>query len=66
MALDLDANSWVRSLQPDQEAGTLLMYEVGDHYPAGQYICLYEGEGEILFEWDAAIVILDPIKRTTE
>src|SRR5262245_1167729 len=37
-ALDLDADGWVRSLQPGQLARTLVMPE--GHYPAGHYIVL--------------------------
>lgn len=36
------------------------MFEIGDNYPAGQYVCLYEGEGDIHFEWDAQILSQEP------
>lgn len=59
-SFDLDENGWVRSLKPDQETGTLLLTENGNQYPAGEYLCLYDGEGEIHFEWDAQITRQEP------
>ena len=57
---DVDEHGWVRSLQPDQHAGTLMLTGNGDQYPSGEYLCLYEGEGEIHFDWDAQIVSQEP------
>ncbi len=58
--LDLDENGWVRSLQADQEAGTLMILETEGAYPAGRYTVLYEGEGELHFDWDATVVGRQP------
>ena len=52
--LDLDANGWIRSLQPGQWADVLMCRNNG-HYPAGEYICLYDGEGRINFGFDARV-----------
>ena len=52
--LDLDAKGWIKSLQPGQWAAAILCRE-GGHYPAGEYVCLYDGEGEIEFGFDAKI-----------
>ena len=56
--LDLDSNGWVTSLpSPDEEseytkAGTLLFRGHGNYLP-GNYVVLYEGEGEIEYKLDA-------------
>jgi hypothetical protein len=47
--LDLDENGWIKSLEPGQFAETLLCVDIGSHYPGGNYVCLYEGSGEIKF-----------------
>ena len=62
--LDLDERGWVRSLQPDQEAGTLAMIELGDSYPGGRWTVLYEGEGDLDFEWDARVIDREPGRMT--
>lgn len=51
--LDLDADGWLRSLSPGQEAASIVM--AGARYPAGRYIVSYDGEGELFFGLDAAI-----------
>ncbi|MCX7867449.1 hypothetical protein [Limisphaera sp. VF-2] len=43
--LDLDSLGWVRRLEPDCWAETLLFTH--GHAPAGTYLCLYEGEGRL-------------------
>lgn len=49
--LDLDAQGWVRSLQPGQVARTLFFFfQPKIEYPSGDYIVLYDGEGELEFE----------------
>ena len=56
--LDLDSNGWVKSLpSPGAEAdyttaGTLLFRGHNSYLP-GNYVVLYEGEGEIEYELDA-------------
>ena len=69
--LDLDGNGWIQSLAPGQWADALLCRSHG-HYPAGEYICLYEGTGRIEFGFDAKVktqrkgrIVLDvsPSKR---
>lgn len=50
-ALDLDAHGWVRSLEPGCYAEVPLGVDTGgsEHFPAGLYTVLYEGEGTISF-----------------
>jgi len=52
-ALDLDQHGWVRSLQSDQIARTLIFWSDGGEHPAGQYHVLYEGAGTIEY-WSGA------------
>lgn len=58
--LDLDENGWVRSLAPGQVARTLMLREIGDRYPAGQYLVRYKGQGTLKFEYSASIVSQKP------
>ncbi|MBD2089495.1 cellulose-binding protein [Microcoleus sp. FACHB-1515] len=57
--IDLDEHNWVRSLPAaDDEpmftrVGTLLFREIEGHYPGGQYVVLYDGEGAIEYRFDA-------------
>lgn len=48
-ALELDERGYVRRLAPGQWAATVVLTEVTEHFPGGEYVFLYEGEGE--FEW---------------
>ncbi|MBW2203781.1 MAG: hypothetical protein JRF52_06680, partial [Deltaproteobacteria bacterium] len=54
--LDLDAKGWIKSLEPGQWADATVCRE-GGHYPGGEYVCLYDGEGKIEFDFDAKIKI---------
>lgn len=58
--LDVDANGWIASLEPGQAAATLMVRDTGGRYPAGEYLCLYEGEGTIEFGFDARVVSSSP------
>ncbi len=58
--LDLDANGWVRSLAPGQVARTLMVREIGDHYPAGHYLVRYKGQGTLQFKFAARVVSQKP------
>ncbi len=51
--IDLDSNGWVRSLQTNQVARTLIFRNLNGHYPAGQYTVLYDGTGYIAYKGDA-------------
>jgi hypothetical protein len=57
--LDLDEHGWVRSLPAPTDkptywfVGTLLFTTLNGHYPAGQYIVLYDGEGTIEYDFSA-------------
>ena len=58
--LDLDANGWVRSLAPGQIARKLMLREIGDRYPAGEYVVRYRGEGTMKFGFAAKVVSHKP------
>lgn len=47
--LPLDENGYVKELQPGQWAATIMLTESTANFPGGEYILLYDGEGE--FEW---------------
>lgn len=53
--LDIDANGWIASLQEGQAAGTLVFGNSEGHCPTGEYVCLYEGEGTLVFGLGASI-----------
>jgi len=64
--LDLDEFGWVKALQPDCWAETLVCTIDGGHYPSGRYTVLYEGEGE-LEAWGAGkIAARQPGRLTLE
>ncbi len=57
--LNLDENGWVKSLPAPEDppkytrVSTLLLREIPNRYPSGQYIVLYDGEGTIEYKFDA-------------
>ncbi len=50
----LDSNGWPKQLNTGQWADTI-MCRAGGHYPAGEYICFYDGEGTLEFGFDGKI-----------
>ena len=54
--LNLDNNGWIRSLAPGQHAKKLLLRDIGNHYPAGQYLVRYKGEGTLKFQFAARVI----------
>ncbi len=52
--LELTSDGWIRILPSHQHA--IATVARGTHYPAGQYLVSYEGQGEILFHGDATLV----------
>lgn len=57
--LQLDEFGWVKSLPAPEDppeytrVSTLLFRETNGHYPGGQYVALYSGEGTIEYSLDA-------------
>lgn len=54
-ALDTDESGWVKQLEPDCFAESMLCTIGGGHYPAGAYTVLYEGDGRLDFGRNAKI-----------
>jgi hypothetical protein len=52
--LDLDEHGWVKRLAPNCFAETPIL--TGGHAPAGEYSCLYDGEGEVDFGANSKVV----------
>lgn len=58
--ISMDADGWVTSLLPDQRAHTLIHDNANGHYPAGRYVLLYEGQGQLRIRGDAQVVSETP------
>lgn len=56
--LELDEHGWVKRLEPDCFAETLIL--TAGHAPIGEYVCLYEGEGEIKFGGKSSVISTSP------
>lgn len=56
--LERDENGWIKRLEPDCWAETPIL--TGGHAPVGEYVCLYDGEGEIDFTMNAKVVSRAP------
>jgi hypothetical protein len=54
--LNLRSDGYPVSLQPGQAVGTLMQRDLQLHYPGGIYTCLYDGDGSIVFSFDATII----------
>lgn len=64
--LEIDAHGWVKRLEPDCWAETLLCTIDGGHYPSGTYTVLYEGKGELGFSGAASVVEKQPNRMTLQ
>jgi hypothetical protein len=69
--LERDKDGWVTRLEPGCFAETPMLTLAKDRFPGGDYICLYEGTGEITFNGSATVkekapgrlvVTVDPAK----
>jgi hypothetical protein len=69
--LDLDANGWLKSLTAVNDPNPQVFTSVGvlllrvastanGYYPAGKYVVLYDGQGEIDYGFDAKLVSRSP------
>jgi hypothetical protein len=63
-SLVVDERGWVKKLDADCWAETLLCTIDGGHYPGGEYTALYDGEGK-LDCWGAGSVVSREPGRTT-
>ncbi len=56
--VDFDENGWPRSLPTGNGVemswiATTLFQQIGEYYPAGEYVVTYEGEGTVEYGYDA-------------
>jgi hypothetical protein len=56
--LELDSHGWVKRLNADCFAETPIL--TGGHAPVGDYVCLYDGEGEVDFGANSKVVSRSP------
>lgn len=54
--MELRPDGYPARLAPGRMAGTLMFGGIGTAYPAGDYTCLYDGEGDIHFGFAGAIL----------
>lgn len=54
-----DTDGWP-ILQEGEAAQTIMFDGTDGAYPAGQYVCTYDGTGEIVFQWDASVASSSP------
>ncbi len=59
-ALLLDEHGWVKALEPDCWAETPLLTDMNGQFPHGQYVCLYEGQGEVSIQGASKIILSEP------
>jgi hypothetical protein len=64
--LDLDARGWPRKLADKQFAEALIYMDIGNHYPGGAYVCLFDGKGELEFSNAAQGTRVGPNKYTVD
>jgi hypothetical protein len=60
-SVDVDANGWVKSVKPGQGLFTQFFNATDGKYPKGNYILLYDGEGD-LSPGDDAVAVGAPVK----
>lgn len=58
--LNLRADGYPASLGAGQIAWTIMATSIGGHYPAGRYVCLYDGTGTVELRLDATEVDVRP------
>jgi hypothetical protein len=63
--VETNTNGWPL-LQPGKAAQTLMFSQMQGAYPAGEYICTYEGTGVLLFQWDGQAVNSEPGRITVD
>jgi hypothetical protein len=56
--LDRDAQGWIKRLEADCWAETPIL--TGGHAPRGEYVCLYQGDGDLGFSHNARVVSREP------
>ncbi len=62
----LDERGNIRSLASGQYAEALLWNEPGSRFPAGRFLCRYDGEGDLHFTGDLIVIGRKPGELTVE
>lgn len=52
--LETDANDWITNIPDGQCAFSFINWQMNGHYPAGEYVLLWEGDGTFEVEGDAS------------
>jgi hypothetical protein len=55
-AISLREDGYPSHLLPGQVVGKLMLRDVHRHAPEGRYVCLYDGDGELDFKFNAEVV----------
>ncbi|MCI4624836.1 MAG: hypothetical protein L3V56_02640 [Candidatus Magnetoovum sp. WYHC-5] len=64
-AMSKDSYGWVTTLSNDQCVETLIFKDMGGHYPSGQYVILWEGDGTFIIFGDTDSVFMSQWAATT-
>jgi hypothetical protein len=64
--LALDDHGYVTALQPGQWAATLMLTEVGAAFPGGEYVFLYDGDGDFAWKGHGRLVSAAPGRQVVE
>ncbi len=62
--LERDANGWIKRLEPGCRAETPIL--TAGHAPSGEYVCLYDGDGELDFQHNSHVVSRAPGRIVVE
>jgi hypothetical protein len=64
--LDLDERGWPKRLANGQFAEALIFMDIGNHYSGGNYVCLFDGKGELEFSNAAQGKLAGPNRYTVD
>jgi hypothetical protein len=52
----VDSNGTITKLNENQVVGIMVLRNQQLHYPAGEYVLLFDGDGDLLVRFDATII----------
>jgi len=55
-----DENGWITRLETNCWVDTPILTGSNGHAPRGEYVCLYDGEGQIEFQYNATVISREP------
>lgn len=56
--LALTSDNWVASLESGQYATTIMLGDATGHQPGGEYVLLYDGDGDVQFETASGVTVV--------